>query len=429
MTFPNPAPKLTTKLTAKFVKLSAFLALSGFTFGAAYYAPEAHGPVAELVKLNLKFDGAKTCSNASCHGGTEPGESPHGLNTYTLWSGKDPHRGAFDVLSNDVSKGIAGKLSIADATASERCLSCHATHVPDNLKGKDFVMEEGNSCGTCHGPSEKYLPAHSSKGWTEEQRKAAGAPAFGYEDKLLAATGVYDTKSLVFRAERCASCHLAIEADLVKSGHPTPYFELDYFSNPDVYQDRHWKDLKEPYFNTRQWASGQIVAVRDSMRQLAMRASGGADDAAVNDAWQQAQSHVHALAAWGPNDAVTKGMAVKPGDKAAIAAAATATAEAAEKLFPTIAALKPTKADTLKAAAALAADSELPKLGIHGVEQQAYGLYALYGAYLTTEGMKKDGDPVNDSIFKLFTPLDKATKGKMDGYDDALKEVAGKLPK
>lgn len=420
--------------TVAFALISASFLSVTFGFTSMSSVQTSESPVASLVKLGFKFDGAKTCSAAACHGGNEPGEPPHGLDTYTKWNGKDPHRAAFDALSKDDSKKIASGMGIADAATSEKCLSCHATNVPENLRGKDFAVEDGNSCSTCHGPSEKWREAHSTKGWTEDQRKAAGAPAFGYEPKLLAAVGIYDTKSLVYRAERCASCHLAIDAGLVAKGHPVPVFELDYYSNPNVYQDRHWKDQKYPYFNAEQWASGQIVGVRDAMRQLASRASGGADDAAIKDAWEQAMSHAHALkalvAAGGPGaDVWAKAEAVKPGDKAAIAAAATATAAAAEAQFSAVAAFKPTKETATKAAAALAADEELTK-SVHGVEQQAYGIYALYNAVVVSEKIAEaDANGVNDSIAKLFGPLDPKTKGKMDGYADALKEVAGKLPK
>lgn len=408
----------------------------GVTFGFAARANNAlsESPVASLVKLGMKFDGAKTCAAAACHGGTEPGESPHGMNTYTLWAGKDPHRGAFDILANDDSKKIAAAAGIADATTSADCLSCHATNVPDSLQGAQFAVDEGNSCTTCHGPTEKWREAHATKGWTEGERKKAGAPAFGYEPKMLASTGVYDTKSLVYRAERCTSCHLAIDAKLVKAGHPVTAFELDYYSNPNVYQDRHWKDGKESYFNTQQWAAGQIAATRDAFRQLASRASGGADDAAVTQAWEQAMSHAHALKALsdagGPGgEVVAKAMAVKPGDKGAMASAATATAAAAEAAFPGFASLKPTKAMTLKAAAALASDAELSK-NIHGVEQQAYGIFALYNAYVVSEKVAQaEADGVNEAIGALFAPLDKETRGKMEGYGEALKGVAGKLPK
>lgn len=415
----------------RLIRLGAFALLtagiSAATFGFVAAKSAVESPVGSLVKLGMKFDGAKTCAAAACHGGNEPGESPHGQNAYTLWNGKDPHRAAYDLLANDESKKIAAAAGIADATTSESCLSCHATNVPANLQGVQFAVDEGNSCTTCHGPSEKWREAHAAKGWTEGQRKANGAPAFGYEAKLLSAQGLYDTKSLVYRAERCTSCHLAIDANLIKAGHPVTAFELDYFSNPNVYQDRHWKDGSEPYFNTHQWLAGQVAAARDAFRQYASRINGKVDAKYQEEAFAQAMSHALALKAiGGPVEALAaKATALKAGDAAGAAAVATA----AEEAFAAVAAYKPTKADTLKALAALTSE-DLTKLGIHGVEQQAYGIFALYNAYVVTEKVAEaEANGVNESIGKLFGPLDKATKGQMDGYADALKEVAGKLPK
>jgi hypothetical protein len=419
-------------------KLAAFVLLAGGVIGttaaiasSSLAAPES--PVASLVKLGIKFDGAKTCNASACHGGNEPGESPHGNNAYTLWSGKDPHRAAYDVLANDDSKKIAAAAGIADATTSADCLSCHATNAPENLQGKEFAVDEGNSCTTCHGPSDKYLQPHATKGWTEQQRKAAGAPDAAYHAKLLTATGLYDTNPLVERADRCGSCHLAIDHKLVKAGHPVTIFEMDYYSNPNVYLDRHWPDGKEPYFNTHQWAAGQIVGVRDAFRQLASRASGGADAEAVKQAYEQAMGHLMVLkafvAAGGPGAAVvTAGEAVKLGDNAALATAATATATAAEAAYPAFNTFKGTKDITVKTMNTIVNDAALTGLGIHGVEQQAYGVFALYNAFVVSE-KPGDADSVNESIGKLFGPLDKAAYGNMDGYADALKEVAGKLPK
>lgn len=422
-------------------KLAVFVLFAGGVIGATaaiaassrMASPES--PVASLVKLGIRFDGARSCNASACHGGSEPGESPHGQNAYTLWSGKDPHRAAFDVLMNDQSKKIAAAAGIADATTSSDCLSCHATNAPENLQGKEFAIDEGNSCTTCHGPSDKYLAPHATKGWTEQQRKATGAPDPAYHAKLLAATGLYDTNPLVERADRCASCHLAIDHKLVKAGHPVTVFEMDYFSNPNVYQDRHWPDGKEPFFNTHQWAAGQIVGVRDTFRQLASRASGGADADAVKQAYEQAMSHLLALkaltSAGGPGaGVVTAGEAVKLGDNAALATAATATAAAAEAAYPAFNTFKGTKELTLKTLANLTENPALTALGIHGVEQQAYGIFALYNAFaLTEKAPEADVNSANDSIGKLFGPLDKAAYGNMDGYAEALKEFAGKLPK
>src|SRR5947209_3239221 len=156
------------KKTLTFLSLSAGILTAALVAGvkaAAVY----ESPVASLVKLGFKFDGAQSCAAATCHGGTEekPGK---GLNSYTKWSGKDKHNDAFNQLGNDKGKKIAEGLKIADATASDRCLGCHSMNVPANLQGVKFTLSEGNSCDTCHGPSEKWREPHSKEGWTEGER-------------------------------------------------------------------------------------------------------------------------------------------------------------------------------------------------------------------------------------------------------------------
>lgn len=420
-------------------KLFAFVLLAGGIVGLTYAVAAssmsaAESPVASLVKLGIKFDGAKTCNATACHGGSEPGESPHGQNAFTLWNSGDPHRNAYDTLENEESKKIAAAMGIANAATADSCLSCHATNVPVALQGKEFAVDEGNSCTTCHGPSEKYLSPHATKGWTAQQRQAAGAPAPEYHAKLLAATGLYDTNPLVERADRCGSCHLAIDYKMVQAGHPVTIFELDYFSNPNVYTDRHWPDAKTPYFHTKQWAAGQIVAVRDLFRQLASRAAAG-DVPAIEQGYAQAMGHLRVLkaltAAGGPGAAVvTAGEAVKLGDAAALATAASAAASAAEAAYPAFNTFAPDRTLTLKVLNAIAADDQLLVLGVHGIEQQALGIFALYNAFATTENVPEaTANDVLEAIGGLFGPLDKETRGNLDGYADALTAVKGKLPR
>jgi hypothetical protein len=399
-----------------------FLGLSGGILAAALIttvkaAAVYESPVASLVKLGFKFDGAQSCSASNCHG-----EKPaKGMDSYVKWSGKDKHSDAFNQLKGDKGKKIADGLKIADATASERCLSCHSMNVPKELQGVKFTLEEGNSCNTCHGPSEKWREAHSKEGWTETERKAAGSDA-----ALMAKWGLYDTKSLSARAERCTSCHLAIEPDMIKAGHPTPAFELAYFSDPNVYEDRHWKDPDEKYYAAKEWVIGQAVCARDAMKQVAARASGGADADAVKDAVDQALGHYTNLKdATGDADVAKNLDAVKAAgaDNAKLATAAQAAADAAQKQIEAVSKLSPDKAWTAKVVNAVAGESMSKDYGLHGVEQQAYAIYALYGSYQKAEGSAD----LNDAIAKLFDPLDKKTI--TDDYQKSLDAVKEKLPK
>jgi hypothetical protein len=417
-------------------KLTVFLSLAAGILCLAMLAIAQEGaavyqsPVASLVRLGFKFEGAKTCAAAECHGGTQekPGK---GLDSYTKWSGKDPHNKSFETLGNDASKKIAAGLSIPDATASDRCLGCHSVNAPANLQGAKFSLAEGNSCNSCHGPSEKWREPHAKEGWTNAQRKELGT-----HEALLTKWGLYDTKPLVYRAERCTSCHLAIEPDMIKAGHPQPIFELDYFSNPQVYEDRHWRDPDEKYFGAKQWAAGQVVSTRDAMKQLATRASGTADNEAIKSAYDQAMGHLTVfkdlVSASGisAGDVVAQGenlkKAMAAGDKAQIAAAAKAISDAAAKSLDAVASYQPDKASDVKIMDAIAGEAMAKDFGLHGVEQQAYGIYSLYNAYAKAES-PADAQAVNDTIAKLFDSLDK--KAVSPDYDKTLADVTGKLPK
>jgi hypothetical protein len=168
------------------------------------------------------------------------------------------------------------------------------------------------------------------------------------------------------------------------------------------------------------------VCARDAMKQVAARASGGADADAVKDAVNQALGHYTNLKdATGDADIAKNLDAVKAAgsDNAKLAAAAQAASDAAAKQIDAVSQLSPDKAWTAKVVNAIAGESMAKDYGLHGVEQQAYAIYALYGAY-----QKAEGSPdITDAIAKLFDPLDKKTV--TDEYQKNLDDVKSKLPK
>ncbi len=418
-------------------------------FGLVCFIPPSNGaptgtagtPSDRLVKLGMKFHGAGSCSSTDCHGAAEPKPPPGPTAAeYTLWADKDKHHVAFDVLKSEADaehkysgKGIAQKLGIADATTSQRCLSCHALEVPEPLRTPKFAVAEGVTCEACHGPSEKWLEKHSKPNWTDQQRQAAGNDP----DKLLTTLGLFDTKSPLARAEKCTSCHLAIDADMVTAGHPQPYFELDYFSkSPEqggVYEGRHWRDPTQPYYSARLWATGQDIAVRDAMNQLADRASAGAPADTLTTAYDQAVAHLSVLKHFLASGAVAVEAAEfeKAGTKLTAAGAkkdaagpAKEIASSADKARKTINDFKPDKASTLKVLKSIVGDQSIGKTA-QGREQQAYAIYALYSAYAQQE-KPADAPQVTELIVnKLFegeTPL------TAEQFVSNLAEVQKKLP-
>jgi hypothetical protein len=428
-------------------RLGAFLASAGVAVVAAVSlqpvslqgaaagggAVQRVGPAEDFIKLGIKFDGAQSCSNADCHGAAQP--QAKGTTTkveYKKWSAGDAHHKAFETLVNDKSAMIAQKLKIADATTDARCTSCHALTVPANLNGKQYNVQEGVTCASCHGPSGKWLEPHATEGWTEKERQKLKT-----HDAMLKTWGLYDTKSPLARAEKCTSCHLAIDADMVTAGHPQPVFELAYFSKDaehgGVYASQHWREPNLPFYDAQLWANGQVVALRDAMLQLARRA-GGQDAKAVATAYDQAMGHASVLPGLAALGAVPAGAldaqvkavsAAKQGNNMQqLATAANAAAAAANAQAPKLAAWKPAQQGVTAAMQAVA-NNAAAATSEFGINQQSLAIYDLYNAYA---GVAKPANAkaVQDAMINAFFPEKPHTP---QTFAAAMKQVQGQLPK
>ena len=128
-------------------------------------------------------------------------------------------------------------------------------------QGSTFDLTEGVTCEGCHGPSEAWLGPHTRKDWTKEKG---------------AALGMFDTKNMEKRTERCLACHLGIndenqivDHELIGAGHPRLKFELDVYSSV---MPSHWFPHRDepqvPFLGAHQWAMGQAVALRNQLRLL-----------------------------------------------------------------------------------------------------------------------------------------------------------------
>jgi hypothetical protein len=386
-------------------------------------AREKQGTWWKFTTLGFKFEGADTCGGSNCHGGGNTNFPPEKEGSpgsqYNIWQANDKHANAAKQVSapeldkHPWMKDIGSKLGISGPLLSDaKCVSCHATQVPDNLKGAKYNVSEGVTCYHCHGPSEKWGKPHAEKGWTQKMRDSKP------HDALLKEWGLYDTKSVMHRAEMCASCHLSIDASLVKAGHPQPIFEQVTFQTNEP---QHWVD-PTGYYVSKLWAAGQVIALRDAMTQLATRATGGAEEAYVKQAYDQATTHlamVDAILAAklidgdkAALDAAAKSLADKPD-----AAAAASVAKIAETLATKINDAQPDKAKTLAVLNAVAGNADLvTKHGRRAAEQQYYALYNLYAAaYASAEGV---GEADYKVIDDLLLPL-----GEQVPLEDKTKEV------
>lgn len=356
-----------------------------------------------------KFTGAASCGAANCHGSTKPQADYPKLNENVVWFQKDKHAKAYETLTNEKLKSrvspskIAQGLKIAKAETSDRCLTCHAVNVKPPVRGSKFDITEGVHCDACHGPAEKWLEPHAEKGWTHDQSV-----------KL----GMYDTKNLVLRGEKCVSCHLAIDQELVSAGHPDLLaFELDTFS---ALMPPHWRD-KGTWFGPSAWATGQAIALREAMKQLASRAGSSAPAPRLDEGWMKLRGTAvvfrHALGLVTPDAqkaldqdlaTLTELMAKGGSDKAKITATANQAARAMDQVTARMAAKQFDKASTMALMQAIAGDADtVAATGIRAAEQAAMALDSLYNAYAKGSG----GNTVA-----------KAALGKLlDGIDDPRK--------
>lgn len=254
-----------------------------FVFVAALFFPYLSFAAEKFVFLTspatapeARYEGAGSCSAAACHGSVQVRHQTKVLqNEYSTWVLQDKHARAWNVLNNPVSQRIAAilgpaKTGAADAAHAPKCLACHALYVPDRQRAREFDLSDGVSCESCHGPSALWLGPHTARDWTHEKSLAMG---------------MYDTKDLRRRTEKCLTCHLGtaekyVDHEMIAAGHPDLVFELDSFQ---AVEPVHWVEKlpghpeqpdKDPLVGVRMWSVGQAVQLRESMNRLIRRAKG-----------------------------------------------------------------------------------------------------------------------------------------------------------
>jgi hypothetical protein len=195
----------------------------------------------QIKEQSGSFVGSVGCKSSSCHGGAGPKRSQ-----YITWSQKDYHTKAYAILFDARSSRIAEAIGLANATTSARCTVCHSPFQSTEQSRLTATAhaDEGVSCESCHGAAGGWLRGHTRMDWSYNTRVGAG---------------MRDLRNLYVRANACVACHQNIEPELLQSGHPDLFFELD---GQTVAEPKHWQD-NEPWSGLRQWLTGQAVALRE----------------------------------------------------------------------------------------------------------------------------------------------------------------------
>lgn len=383
---------------------------------------------AEVVKL--KYIGTASCSAKECHGSAAErleGRTLH--NECTTWQGQDKHAKSYKDLANKQGLEISKALSIADPQKSDRCLVCHSSNTPPELRGPKFEIADGNSCEDCHGHAEKWLEPHSRSKPEHKNLKR----------EELFEMGLTDTLDLATRADLCVKCHVKIDHQLLDAKHPNMVFEMDaYQSN----MPPHWtKEL--PFAATKAWAAGQILGLRESMGQLAARVKAGADPKWIDDAYWQARAYgltskaigslVAPEAAKGLDDLLAAlGDERAKVDPAALDSAGGRAASVCGDLARRAAAHDYKAEDGKKLMRALADRcgdvSKAGAPGVHVAEQLALGLDSLRRPYIKVL-KPANAKPLKAGITKLTAAVEKADAYKADAFAEMLRSVAGELAK
>jgi len=400
-------------------------------------APQFTSNAQAAEETKFKYTGAGSCSAAKCHGSASAKRAGATLtNEYTVWVTKDKkHNGAFNVLFEKESKDILKKYDGgADPSKSDKCLTCHTTgdatrynmgldyvaYKDKSLQGPKFDMEAGVSCESCHGPAEKWIQDHAKKGWTDQMRGKHKS-----RKALFAATGLWDTKQIMMRADNCVSCHLRIDSKMIEAGHPTLGFELAFYSNE---MPPHWTD-KDAWFTGSAWVAGQAAVLREALNQLADYVGSGADGELVAEAADRARTHAlllrHGLASAGDTlNKLAADIAAAGGDKGKLTAIAKAGTAKIASWTDSINGLKFDEDKMLALAQKLFSDQDIAAIGYDAFEQQYNSIDSVYGTFASvSENAKEAGLDAVDGI------LDQMGEKVLDAddYTDKVKAIAKKL--
>lgn len=238
-----PLPSATVPLS-RWTRLTSTILIAagvGLAAGVGALSKAAEQAIVEDVdqlalQKNWKYLGADRCER--CHNEDLKDDridrSWSVQNEFGLWH-QDMHSKAYVNLSNELGQRM-GKLLGIDATKDDRCLSCHAMPVPEELQGDNYSLADGVSCDACHGPAREWLADHGEKSWRTKTTAEKTA------------MGMRDLRNPVVHVELCASCHVGdaekkrvVTHDMYMAGHP-PLPSLEPVNFAKVLK-QHWIDL------------------------------------------------------------------------------------------------------------------------------------------------------------------------------------------
>ncbi|MGB7282489.1 MAG: multiheme c-type cytochrome [Candidatus Acidiferrum sp.] len=416
-----------------------------------------------------QYIGPGSCAATSCHGSVKPFAGSRILqNEYSTWILQDKHSRAYQALTGDIAERIARILKLdTKAEDAPKCLVCHALYTTPAQRGRPFELSDGVSCENCHGPASVWLGPHTTRDWTHEKSVAVG---------------MYDTRNVIRRTDKCLECHLGtkdkfVDHEMIAAGHPDLFFELDSFS---AVMPRHWKTPRESapgvpaedaaWTGVRDWSAGQAVQLRAEMDRLTWRAKGERHDkkdvwpeyselscfachhslGSAKDSWRQE----HGFPGRRPGDPpwngsryevfrllakqidptaaleldrqileVSSEMSKLNPDRNAVAASATAAAPIAQRFAERLAGMQYDQALVLRMLQQISADAESISLaGERSAEQAAMAMDSFYITY-SKNAKPSNAEEVRAAINVLFQQLENPSAYNADQFAVSLRRI------
>jgi hypothetical protein len=198
--------------------------------------------------------GVASCASSLCHGSVTPNANYNVLlNEFVTWSHQDAHAKAFQALTSERGRSIAGKLGLPSAESAKECLDCHADNVAPTQRGAKFALADGVGCEACHGGAERWIASHATAKAT-------------YQSDV--SQGMFPSANLGDRAQLCESCHVGnsdkqATHNIMGAGHPRLGFELDTYlalEPPHYAGDAGYRRRKPTFNHAQTWAAGQLQA-------------------------------------------------------------------------------------------------------------------------------------------------------------------------
>jgi hypothetical protein len=382
-----------------------------------------------------KYTGPGSCSSPSCHGGVQARDQTTVLqNEYSTWVVRDKHAHAYVNLTNPVGVRIAKIMGLPSPDTAPRCLACHALDVPAEERARTFDLTDGVGCENCHGPASAWLGPHTTRGWNY--------------DKSLE-LGMYNTRDLVKRSEKCLTCHLgtpekSVDHELIAAGHPDLYFELDSFMSV---MPPHWKEVDtDPWFPVRAMAVGQAVQLREQLKRVARESQNGIwpeyaeldcfachhNLVAAKDSWRQERGYAghrpgnapfnlsryvvlnHVIQDADPGatrdlkagvDQVYAGVTALNANRQQVSSEATSTSDLAGRVATQLNAMKFDPPQTLRLLKSISGDEGIAEQGERSAEQATMALDSLFIAYSKNAKLANDTQ-IRAAINGMFRQLD-----------------------